>query len=322
MIKQLNIWKNVWNLFLRYLMICVFMFMCVVLISQAPGILGPIFGAFYFIALIYYFWFTMRTEGALDVNRVATGQMPEFRWKGAVCALILAVPLMIINVVPNFFADPVPAQYKAYYTGEPTHLFLTDEFNVSLRELSGKDGYISEITFDKDGQILHITYETSNGYTVLCDGVTQDPNKIYALTSGDLTNGAGESVKVYFTQDAQLSDYQQAAFEECKNAVDDISAVMGSYPNWQKVWAVVKAVCVVCLQYFCEIFAGKNNAVLSSVIYCICMLVLVVAAQAGYEMGYRNIVILRKNKKVKDSKAGDSVVIQRGGKNEENRENL
>ncbi len=322
MIKQLNLWKNVWNLFLRYLMICVFMFMCVVLIAQAPGVLGPVMGVFYFIALIYYFWFTMRTEGALDVNRVAIGQMPKFRWKGALCAGILVVPLMLINIVPNFFANPVPDEYRAYFTGEPTRLSITSQFNESLREISGKQGYVSEITFNSEGQILHITYETSNGYTVLCDGETQDPNKAYALTSGDLVNSAGESSKVYFNKDAQLSDLQIAAFEECKNAVDDIASVMGSYPNWQKIWAVVKTVFVICLQYFCEIFAGKNNAVLSSVIYCLCLVVLVIAAQVGYEMGYRNIVILRKNKKEKNSKAGDSVVIQRGKKTEENREDL
>ncbi len=322
MIKQLNIWKNVWNLFLRYLMICVFMFMCVVLIAQAPGILGPIMGVFYFVALVYYFWFTMRTEGALDVNRVAIGQMPKFRWKGALCAGILVVPLIIINIVPNFFADPIPEQYQAYFTGEPTKLSVVDEFNQSLREISGKQGYISEITFDEQGQILHITYRTSNGRTVLCDGTTKDTNKVYALTSGPITNSQGESVKVYFTKDAQLTDQQMEAFEECKNAVDDIAEVMGSYPNWQKIWAVVKTVFVICLQYFCEIFAGKNNAVLASVVYCLCLAVLVIAAQVGYEMGYRNIVILRKNKKEKNSKAGDSVVIQRGKQTEENREDL
>lgn len=314
--KQFNIWKNVWNLFLRYIMICMFMFMCVVLISTNSSFLGPIFGVFYFIALIYYFWFTMRTEGELDVNREKIGQMPRFRFKGAVCALILAVPLMIINVVPNFFADPVPAEYQAYFTGESTYLSVTDEFNQSLREISGKQGYISEITFDENGQILHITYQTSGGYTVLCDGTTQDQNKIYALSSGPATNGAGESVKVYYTQNSKLTDLQLAAFEECKNAVDDIAAVMGSYPHWQRIWAIVKSVFVVALQYFCAIFAG-NNAVLSSIIYCISMLVLCVAAQVGYEMGYRNIVILRKKKPVNDPKAGDSVIIQRGKGNSE-----
>ncbi len=316
MIKQLNIWKNVWHLFLRYIMICVFMFMCVVLISANSAILGPLFGIFYFIALIYYFWFTMRTEGELDVNREKIGQMPRFRWKGAVCALILAVPLMIINFVPNFFENPVPEEYQAYFTGEETRLSVTDQFNQSLREISGKQGYISEITFDTNGQILHITYQTSNGYTVLCDGTTQDQNKIYALTSGLATNGAGESVKVYYTENAKLTDLQLDAFGECKNAVDDIAEVMGSYPNWQRIWAVAKGVLVVALQYFCAIFAGPNNAMLSSVIYCVCLLVLCVAAQVGYEMGYRNIVLIRKKKPVNDPKAGDSIVIQRGKQTE------
>ncbi len=308
--KQLNIWKNVFNLFLRYIMICVFMFMCVVLISSNATLLGPIFGVFYFGALIYYFWFTMRTEGELDVNRVKIGQMPRFRFKGAVCALILAIPLMIINIVPNFFPDPTPAEYQAYFTGDPTHLSETDKFNQSLRELSGKEGYISEITFDEKGQILHITYETTNGYTVLCDGKTQDQNKIYAVTSKEMTNEAGEPIKVYYT-DENLTDPQKGAFEECKNAVDDIASVMGSYPHWQQILSVVKAVLVVALQYFCMIFAA-SNPVLNSVIYCICMLVLCIAAQVGYEMGYRNIVLLRKKKTATDSKAGDTVVIQHG----------
>lgn len=309
--KQLNLWKNVLNLFLRYIMICVFMFMCVVLISSNAALLGPIFGVFYFAALIYYFWFTMRTEGELDVNRVKIGQMPRFRFKGAVCALILVIPLMIINIVPNFFPDPVPAEYQAYFTGESTYLSDADNFNQSLREHSGKEGYISEITFDDKGQILHITYEATNGYTVLCDGKTQDQNKIYAVTSKEVTDEAGEPIKVYYTADATLTDPQKSAFEECKNAVDDIAAVMGSYPHWQKILSVVKAVFVIALQYFCTIFAG-SNPVLNSVIYCICLLVLCVAAQAGYEMGYRNIVLLRKKKSTIDSKAGDSVVIQRG----------
>ena len=317
MIKQLNLWKNVWNLFLRYLMICGFMFMCVVVISTNSRLFGPLFGVFYFVALIYYFWFTMRTEGELDVNREKIGQMPRFRWKGAVCALILAIPLMIINVVPNFFADPVPAEYKAYFTGESTHLSVVDPFNQSLRELSGKKGYISEITFDQEGQILHITYETSTGYTVLCDGTTTDQNKIYALTSGPITNSAGESVKVYYTKDANLNEMQLGAFEECKNAVDDISDVMGRYPNWQKGWAVVKSIFAIALQYFCAIFAGPKNAMLSSVVYCLCMLVLCAAAQIGYEMGYRNIVLIRKKKPKNNPKAGDTIVIQRGRQNSE-----
>ena len=311
--KQLNIWKNVFYLFLRYAMICVFMFMCVVLISTNGTVLGPIFGVFYFIAMIYYFWFTMRTEGELDVNRVNIGQMPRFRFKGAVCALILAVPLMIINIVPHFFADPVDPEYKAYFTGEATYLSVTDKFNQSLQEASGKQGYISEITFDADGRILHITYETSNGYTVLCDGKTTDQNKVYALTSGLATNGAGESVKVYYTVNAQLTDLQKGAFEECKNAVDDIATVMGSYPHWQQILSVIKAVLVIGLQYFCAIFAG-SNPIWNTVVYCICLLVLCVAAQVGYEMGYRNIVLLRKKKNVKSTKAGDTVVIQRGNR--------
>ncbi|MBO5213720.1 MAG: hypothetical protein J6B86_02995 [Clostridia bacterium] len=317
--KQLNLWRNVLNLFLRYAMICVFMFMCVVVISSNAALLGPLFGVFYFVALIYYFWFTMRTEGELDVNRVKIGQMPRFRFKGAVCALILAVPLMIINVVPNFFPNPVPEEYQAYFTGEATYLSETDSFNQSLREVSGKDGYISEITFDKNQQILHITYETSDGNRVLCDGTTQDQNKIYAFTSDDLKNEAGEPIKVYYTADAELTDEQKNAFEECKNAVDDIAAVMGSYPHWQQIWSVVKAALVVALQYFCSIFAG-NSALWSSVVYCLCMLVLCVAAQVGYEMGYRNIVLLRKNKKQPDPKAGDSIVIQRGRRSSEDGE--
>lgn len=309
--KQLNIWKNVFYLLLRYAMICMFMFMCVILISTSPTILGPLFGVFYFIALIYYFWFTMRTEGELDVNRVKIGQMPRFRWKGAVCALILAIPLMIINIVPNFFPDPIPEEYQAYFTGEATQLSETDNFNQSLRELSGKEGYISEITFDENGKILQITYEAKNGYTVLCDGKTQDQNKLYALMSREITNEAGEPIKVYYTADTTLTEPQKEAFEECKNAVDDIAEVMGSYPHWQQILSVVKAVFAIALQYFCMIFAG-SNPVLSSVIYCICMLVLCVAAQVGYEMGYRNIVLLRKTKTVPNSKAGDSIVIQHG----------
>ncbi len=311
--KQLNLWRNVLNLFLRYVMICVFVFMCVVLISTNGTVLGPIFGVFYFAAMIYYFWFTMRTEGELDVNRVKIGQMPRFRFKGAVCALILVVPLMIINIVPHFFADPVDPEYKAYFTGEPTYLSVTDKFNQSLRESSGKQGYISEITFDAQGQILHITYETSTGYTVLCDGTTTDQNKVYALTSGASTNGAGESVKVYYTPNAQLTDLQKGAFEECKNAVDDIANVMGSYPHWQQILSVIKTIFAVGLQYFCSIFAG-TDPVWNTVVYCICLLVLCVTAQVGYEMGYRNIVLLRKTKGEKNSKAGDSVVIQRGKK--------
>ena len=308
MIKKLNLWKNALNLFLRYGMICVFVFMCVVLISTNPTWLGPLFGVFYFIALIYYFWFTMRTEGELDVNRVNIGQMPRFRFKGAFCALIVAVPLMIVNVVPNFFADPVPAEYRAYFTGEATHLSETDGFNRSLREASGKQGYVSEITFNTEGEITHITYETSNGYTILCDGTTTDQNKIYALTE-PLEGGGTE--KIYLTADVELTEAQKGAFEECKNAVDDIVSVMGTYPHWQQAWAVVKAIFVVALQYFCGIFASENP-VLHSVIYCVCMLLLCVAAQVGYEMGYRGIVLLRKKTAVKNPKAGDTVVIQRG----------
>lgn len=317
--KQLNLWRNARDLFLRYIMICVFMFMCIVIISMNSGLWGPLFGVFYFIALIYYFWFTMKTEGELDVNRVKIGQMPRFRWKGAVCALMVVIPLIIVNIVPNFFADPVSPEYKGYFTGETTRLSVTDEFNVSLQKESGKKGYVSEIVFETDGRISRILYVTSGGYHVICDGKTQDQNKIYALSSGNLTNGSGESVLVYYSEDAQLTDLQLAAFEECKNAVDDIAAVMGSYPHWQVVWSTVKGVLAIALQYFCQIFAGPSDGVLSSVIYCACMIVLVVSAQIGYEMGYRNLSLLRKKKPVNDPKAGDTVVIQRaGGENSEN----
>lgn len=310
MFKKLNIWKNAWNLLLRYVMICVFVFMCVILIATNSKVLGPIFGVFYFIALIYYFGFTMKAEGELDVNRVSNGSMPRFRWKGAVCALVVAIPLMIINIIPNFFPNPVPEEYQAYFTGEATQLSETDNFNKSLKELSGKDGYVSEITFATDQTILKIVYTTSGGERVICDGTVSDQNKIYALSTGQ-TDASGNPVLVYYTQDAELTDEQMAAFEECKNAVDDISSVMGSYPHWQIALSTVKAVCVIALQYFCALIAGPSNPVLSTVVYCVCMLILCVSAQIGYEMGYRNISILRKKKPVNDPKAGDSVTIQR-----------
>lgn len=313
MMKELNIWKNVRDLALRYLMICVFVFMCIVIIATSSDLLGPLFGVFYFIALIYYFWFTMKTEGGLDVNRVKIGQMPFFRWKGAVCALILVVPLMIVNLIPNFFPDPVPDEYKAYFTGEVTTLEEDSNFNVSLREHSGKEGYISEIRFGTDAVITNITYVTSKGVRVICDGKASDASKVYGV---ETLNEAGETVMVYYSDDAELTEDQIAAFEECKNAVDDINDVMGSYPGWQVALTVVKSICVIALQYFCAIFAGDANPVLSSVIYCLCLLVLCVAAQVGYEMGYREISFLRKKKVVKDSKAGDSVVIQRGGRSD------
>lgn len=306
--KQLNLWKNVWNLFLRYVMICVFMFMCIILISTSPSVLGPIFGVFYFIALIYYFWFTMKTEGGLDVNRVNIGQMPYFRWKGAVCALILVVPMMIINIIPNFFPDPTPEEYQAYFTGKTTVLTSDANFNRALRDASGKDGYIAEILFREDREITQILYVTSDGQKVRCDGTVTDPDKMYAIES---VNEAGETVMTYYTANGELTDGQIAAFDECKNAIDDISTVMGSYPNWQKALAIVKTVLAMALQYFCAIFSGADNAVLASVVYCLCLLVLCVAAQVGYEMGYRNITLLRKKKPENDGKAGDTVVIQR-----------
>jgi hypothetical protein len=47
------------------------------------------------------------------------------------------------------------------------------------------------------------------------------------------------------------------------------------------------------------------------------MLVLCAAAQIGYEMGYRNIVLIRKKKPKNNPKAGDTIVIQRGRQNSE-----
>ncbi len=307
--KQLNLFKNAFHLFLRYIMICVFMFMCVILIATNTTLLGPIFGVFYFIALIYYFWFTMKTEGGLDVNRVKIGQMPFFRWKGAVCALIVAVPLMIINIIPNFFPDPVPEEYRAYFTGETTVLSEEASFNTSLKETSGKDGYVAEILFEENREISKILYVTSDGQKVRCDGTVTDADKMYGLVTVDET---GQEQILYYTEQAELTDGQVAAFEECKNAIDDIASVMGSAPNWQVGFSVVKVVLAMALQYFCQIFSGAENAVLASIVYCVCMLVLCASAQVGYEMGYRNINLIRKNKPQKNSKAGDTVVIQRG----------
>jgi len=317
--KQLNIWKNVRDLLLRYIMICVFMFMCTIVIATSPKILGPVLGIFYFIALIYYFWFTMKTEGGLDVNRVKTGQMPQFRWKGLLCAAIVAVPLILINFIPNFFPDPTPAEYHAYFTGKVTELGEQDAFNVSLREKSGKGGYISQITFEENREITRIVYVTAAGETVVCDGKTQDADKQYALVTG--VSESGQEEYVFYTDKAELTEAQLAAFSECKNAIDDIASVMGEYPHWQKALSIVKVVCVISLQYFCTfitgLFGASGNVMLNSAVYALAMAVICVAAQVGYEMGYRNIEILRKRKPKNDPKAGDTIVIQRGRKSDE-----
>ena len=223
MMKELNIWKNVRDLALRYLMICVFVFMCTVIISQSSDLLGPLFGIFYFIALIYYFWFTMKTEGGLDVNRVKIGQMPFFRWKGAVCALILVVPLMIVNIIPNFFPDPVPDEYKAYFTGEVTTLEKDSNFNVSLREHSGKEGYISEIRFETDADITNITYVTSKGVRVICDGKASDASKVYGV---ETLNEAGETVMVYYSDDAELFEDVVIEFRQAREMADTFASVL------------------------------------------------------------------------------------------------
>lgn len=311
MFKGLNLWRNVRDLLLRYLMICVFVFMCIILISTSPKLLGPVFGVFYFIALIYYFWFTMKTEGGMDVNRVKIGQMPFFRWKGALCALILVIPLMILNIIPNFFPDPTPEEYYPYFNGQITELSETDKFNVSLREASGKDGYVSEILFQEDRTVTKLVYVTSDGRYIKCDGTASD-DKMYALSDAPLHLSSKNDNVVYFTEKEEMSEADSAAFSECRNAIDDIKTVMGTAPNYQKVFSVIKVVLGISLHYFCVMLVPTGNVALTSLVYCLCLLVLCVAAQVGYEMGYRNIELLRRVKTEKNSKAGDSVVIQRG----------
>ena len=316
MLKQLNLWANVRNLLLRYFMICVFMFMCMVIISFNSGILGPVFGVFYFVALIYYFWFTMKVEGEKDVNRVATGQMPYFRWKGALCALIVAVPLILLHFIPDFFVDPTPAEYKAYFTGEPVQIAETDRFNADLKKASGENGYISEVLFQPNGRLDQVVYVTTNGYYIKCDGTVQDTTKMYAASKERLTLTSKAEEVTYFTDNAQLSEEETAAFTQCRNSLNDIAEVMGKVPAWQNVFGIIKVIISVGLQYFYGIFVdAKTHLILASVIYSACMLVLCVAAQVGYEMGYRNISILRKKKPVPTG-AGDSVTVQHGSQSE------
>lgn len=323
--KNQNIGKNVRNLILRYIMFCGLVFMCIPLISSSPSVLGPIFGVFYFGGLIYYFWFTMKVEGELDVNRVNIGQVPRFRWKGAVCALFLVVPLIIFNIVPLFFHDPIPAEYRAYFTGQPTTLTAEDSFNRALKEISGKDGYISEITFTEEGTITKIVYETSFGYTVTSvavDASSPDQSEAYYI---DYVDEAGKNQRVTHPLNPDLLTEEERkeldamdevfvnSFSECREGLLKISQVVKANPlaNWQTFLSGVKVVLMVCLSYFCSIFSPDNPA-LSSLIYCLCLLVLTAAAQVGYDMGYNKVEIFRKKRPQKDSKAGDSVVIQRG----------
>jgi len=323
--RNQNLGKNVRNLALRYLMICVFMFMCIPIISLNGDVFGPLLGSFYFLALIYYFWFTMKVEGEADVNRVKIGQAARFRWKGAVCALILAVPLMIISVVPLFFHDPIPAEYQAYFTGKPTQLTETDSFNQSLKKISGKDGYITEITFTEHGAITKIVYQTTLGHAVTSVAVSENAKEQAEAYYIDYTDEEGKPQRVYHPLNPEkLTEEQRKALEsipeeftkaftECREGLMKVNDVKMAHPlaNWQTAWNVVKMITVSCLTYFCSIFAA-DSAVISTVVYCVCMLVLVGAAQVGYEMGYRNIELLRKKKPEKDGRAGDTVVIQRG----------
>ena len=305
--KNQNIWKNVWYLFLRYLTITVFVFMCTPLVATNASLVGPILGVLYLFGLIYFFWFTMKVEGEKDVNRVEIGHASRFRWKGAVCALILAVPLMVINLVPLAFPDAVKEEYRGFFTGKVTSLEQDALFNRELRAVSGKEGYISEITFTEDRQILRIVYCTSNGFSVLCDGEAESDQRIYSLETVDEN---GEAKTLYYPEnEADLTEEQGAAFEECKYAIDDIKDVLGTSPHWQTLLTGAKAIGRVALLYFCNLFGTVPWV--HSVVYCVCMLSLCVAAQVGYEMGYCHLEFIRKRVPEKNSKAGDSVVIQR-----------
>ncbi|MBP3301142.1 MAG: hypothetical protein J6M34_06555 [Clostridia bacterium] len=317
--RNQKIGKNVRDLGLRYLMICVFMFMCVPLFSIKPEIMEPLLGTFYFIVLIYYFWFTMKTEGGLDVNRVRIGQVPRFRWKGAVCALFLVVPMMIICVVPLFFHDPYDAEFRPYFTGEEIALTEEDRFNQLLRDASGKEGYVSSVAFNAERKASKITYETSKGVTVHCVGADVSVNgQEMCYIDVVREDGKTERVDFYVTDGEKglnkLAPDLQDAFKECLDSAREISGILIDEPlaNWQVAWNFVKVIVTVCLTYFCAIFA-TNNPVVFALVFCLCMLVLAVAAQVGYDMGYNGVEIMGKKKPVKDGKAGDSVVIQRGG---------
>ena len=323
--KNQNMAKNIRNLALRYIMFCGLVFMCIPLISSYPSMLGPLFGVFYFAGLIYYFWFTMKVEGELDVNRVNIGQTARFRWKGAACALFLAVPLIILNVVPLFFHDPIPEEYRAYFTGQPTVLAEEDSFNQSLKEISNKDGYITEITFTAEGSITKIAYKTTYGYTVVSVAVDESSTAQAEAYYIDYTDGEGKAQRAYYPLNPELLTEEEKAkldamdeslinaFKESREGLLKISQVVNANPlaNWQTFLSGAKVVLMVCLSYFCSIFSA-GNPVLTSLIYCLCMLVLVAAAQIGYDMGYNNVELFRKKRPEKNNKAGDSVVIQRG----------
>lgn len=320
--RNQKIGKNVRDLGLRYLMICVFMFMCVPLFSINASLIKPLLGVFYFAALIYYFWFTMKTEGGLDVNRVRIGQVPRFRWKGAVCALFLVVPMMIICLVPLTFHDPIDPEFRAYFTGESVSLKEQDRFNQILKDVSGKEGYVSSIKFTTEGDIVEIAYNTTGGYTVYSLDESVSPSKRDEYYIDVMKDGKPERISFYLSDGEpaleKMEEAHRQAFKECVDGLRKVNSVPETRPlaNWQVAWNVVKMIVMSCLTTFCAIFS-KSNPILTALIYCLCLVVLVAAAQIGYDMGYNGVEILGKKKPVKDGKAGDSVVIQRGGSKKE-----
>ena len=285
-----NIWKNAGFLFLRFFTFCVLVFMTIPLIATMPTVLGPVMGVFYLIAVAYFWGFTSHAEGLKDRNRVSIGQEKEFLLKGFVCALIVAVPLMLLNLVPLFFPDHIDAEYRqTYFTDEVTSVQAGDRFNRQLQEASGGSGNVTEVWFDTNGQLRGLVYQTSGGLYVKCDGTVADESRMYTVSESPMSLNTKDENALSSSAD-NLNDAQIEAFSQCRTAMQKVTSVLGTRPVWEQVFGIIKQVLAMCLIYFCNIFTG-GVALWNSVLYCVCLLFLCGASGVGYYMGYRGIEI-------------------------------
>ena len=155
-----HIFKLTSYLFLRILLICALSMMASTLTIKAP-IMNPIFGIFYFFALIYFFALTCHHEGMSDRNRVETSLIKKKKAKGFISAAIIIVPMLLAGAIPVIFMDGI----KNIFTNVLSIIYAI--FSLSVMNLA--DTFVGD-TGSKT--IAFAVYATVYAVCLICAGIS------------------------------------------------------------------------------------------------------------------------------------------------------
>lgn len=106
------VFKSALHLFLRVILVCALAFMAFPAFGVFTGsdgsiniVASAILGSFYLVMLVYFFVFTMWTEGNSDANRVKIGEIEPMQYKGFLSSAIVVVPIIILNIASLSFGQ-------------------------------------------------------------------------------------------------------------------------------------------------------------------------------------------------------------------------